>query len=135
MGVEETLAVRTAIRNGVVNITLGGELDLATVSILEEELAAHDADAFVGTVLDLRDLRFMDSSGLHAVVRAKGRSAAKDRRFVVIGATASVRGVFELTRLEFLLDDAQAVALLDQFTASEVRRSLPDRVAGTALDG
>ena len=46
-----------------------GELDMATVGILEQELRQLHGSGFNRIVLDLGGLSFMDSSGLHLVMR------------------------------------------------------------------
>ena len=53
---------------GVV-LTLGGELDLATVPVLQERLD-HARRGKAAVVIDLSRLRFIDSSGLDLLVRA-----------------------------------------------------------------
>src|SRR5919197_2925709 len=66
----DPLSIRTDRRNGVTRVALEGELDLATVPVLEEHLAAIEHDGMRALVLDLRDLTFVDSSGLHAFLNA-----------------------------------------------------------------
>ena len=58
-------------------VTLRGELDLAGAAALEQELARLDAAEPDAIVLDLRDVDFMDSSGLRVVaVAARARRSA-----------------------------------------------------------
>lgn len=45
-------------------------------------------------VLDLRELTFMDSSGVHAVVDANLRARKAGRRLVVMHVAPQVRGMF-----------------------------------------
>jgi anti-anti-sigma factor len=56
-------------RNGVARLALRGELDLATAPKLEGHLEQVEQDGVRAVVLDLRDLTFVDSTGLHAFLR------------------------------------------------------------------
>lgn len=49
--------------SGLARLSLSGELDVATAPRLEEALS--DVDDAVVVILDLSDVSFMDSSGLH----------------------------------------------------------------------
>ena len=55
-----------ARQDGTCRLTLRGELDLATAARLEQALAAAGDDV----VLDLRDLTFMDSTGVRVLLEA-----------------------------------------------------------------
>jgi anti-anti-sigma factor len=98
-----TLETRQADRTAV--IVLGGELDLAGAGALERELAEVDADALV---VDLRELEFMDSSGLRAIATSAQRAQDAGRRFALVPGAAHVMRVFDITRmrerLEFVAD-------------------------------
>lgn len=90
-------------------ILLGGELDLATAPELEESLRSVESNDTLGlVVLDLRKLRFIDSSGLRVVIGADSRARKSGRRLVLVQGGDSVHRVFRLTlldqRLEFVDD-------------------------------
>jgi anti-sigma B factor antagonist len=91
-------------------LRLIGELDLSGVDLFEKTLEAElDAERGLGLVaLDLRDLSFMDSSGLRALVMADRRVRDAGRSLVVVRPSGSVERVMTLTdvseRLE-LVDD------------------------------
>ncbi len=72
-----------------------GELDLATSPQLEQTLREAQQDARL-VVLDLRELTFMDSSGVHAIVDAGIRYRRAGCRMVVVRAPAQVDAVFTL---------------------------------------
>ena len=80
-------------------LTLRGELDLATVSLLGEELdrATRGTGA---VVIDLSGLRFIDSSGLHVLVGAERELGASGGQLVLVRGPRAVRRVFELTGLD-----------------------------------
>jgi anti-anti-sigma factor len=89
--------------NGVVRLQARGELDLSTTPLLERALAAVEGLQPATIVLDFQDLAFIDSTGLHALLRAHQRATESGRLLVVINGTEGVRKVFELTGTEHLL--------------------------------
>jgi anti-anti-sigma factor len=90
---------------GVNRVTLSGELDMATAPQLADALSEVPRDC-VAVVLDLTDLGFMDSTGLHTILSAQTRLAEAGCRLVVIAGCHQVQQVFELTgtdhKLEFV---------------------------------
>jgi anti-sigma B factor antagonist len=131
MGFALQFTAQIESRNGVTRIALEGELDIATAPVLSDVLARFEAESAVGIMLDLRDLTFVDCSGLRTILAARERSKANGHRFILVGAGSVARRVFELTGTEFLLDEQEAVSLLDQFTGSKsdsgVQVAVPDR--------
>ena len=86
-------------------VRASGELDLATAPALERAIAAPMDDPGVRSItLDLRPLRFIDSTGLRIVLTTDGRLRADGRRLQVIKGRPSVHRVFELALLEERLD-------------------------------
>ncbi|MFH8409339.1 STAS domain-containing protein [Streptomyces sp. NPDC018019] len=53
-----------------------GELDLATATALRDQLRGNDAALPARVVADLRDVTFLDSSGLHELRTAQARCEA-----------------------------------------------------------
>ena len=83
---------------GVVLI-LGGDLDLATVPLLQEHLdRAMRSGAVV--VIDLAGLGFIDSSGLEVLVRADRQLRASGGQLVLLGGSRAVYRVFELAGVD-----------------------------------
>ena len=78
---------------------LGGELDLLTVSRLASELDDEIRHGDRDVVLDLRDVEFIDSSGLHVLLGAQRRLARQERALGIIAVPGPVMRVFELSRL------------------------------------
>jgi anti-anti-sigma factor len=62
-----------------------GELDIATAPELERTLRESQQLAHL-TVLDLRELVFMDSAGAHSIVNASLRARRDGRRLVLCAA-------------------------------------------------
>ncbi len=83
---------------GVV-LVLRGELDLATVPLLQEHLdCAMRSGAAV--VIDLAGLAFIDSSGLQVLLRADRQLRASDGQLVLLGGSRAVYRVFELAGMD-----------------------------------
>ena len=98
------LELSTTVSQGTAVVTLEGELDLAGAAALEEALATPEADAARAVVLDLRDVEFMDSSGLRTVIVAARRAEEDASRFALVPGKAQVMRVFEITRMEERLE-------------------------------
>jgi anti-anti-sigma factor len=99
-------AIRAERRDGVARISAHGELDLQTVSLLDRALEAVDQFELARVVLDFTDLSFVDSTGVHAILRAHTRATENGSVLVVVNSSEKVRKVFELTRTEHLFQAA-----------------------------
>jgi anti-sigma B factor antagonist len=77
-------------------VHVAGELDIATTPQLERTLHESQAQARL-VVLDLRELAFIDSSGVHAVVNASIRARQAGRLLIVLRGTPNVDRIFTLT--------------------------------------
>jgi anti-sigma B factor antagonist len=82
-----------------IRVVVAGELDLASAPRIEEELQRVEEQNPSIIVLDLRELQFMDSTGLRTIVNADARAREAGRRLVVVRGTENVQRVFEVTRL------------------------------------
>jgi anti-sigma B factor antagonist len=102
--VRTPLEVREAARrDGEVVMTLVGELDLAGAPLLEERLRATEAlDGRL--VLDLRELRFIDATGLTALVEAHNRREADGRGLRITAQPGLVLRMLELCGLDRLFE-------------------------------
>ncbi len=78
-------------------LTLGGELDLAASPALEEELDKALGSNVSLVLVDLRQLDFMDSTGLSALVRAHQRAEQTGQRFVLVNGSRQVQRLLSLT--------------------------------------
>ena len=103
MSLDVPFRISTDVQAQLATVAVCGEIDLGNVtelrSVLEELLAATDGDI----VIDLSDVSYLDSCGLHELVTAQGRFAALDRRLVVQRPTAAVLRLFELCDVTELL--------------------------------
>jgi anti-sigma B factor antagonist len=91
--------VTVSTEDGVRVVAVTGELDLDTMQELNAALAADDA-VLATTVLDLRGLTFIDSSGVSGVLSAARRAREAGGRMVCVPGPPSVRRVFELTGVD-----------------------------------
>jgi anti-anti-sigma factor len=73
-----------------------GELDIATTPQLDRMLREPESQTRL-VVLDLRELAFMDSCGVHAIVDASARAREVGRRLVLLRGRPDVDRVFTLT--------------------------------------
>lgn len=121
MGTHQSFTARVESRNGVTIIAMGGELDMASVPTLREHLTQVEGDSPGVILADLRDLSFIDSSGLGALLEANKRSELNGHRFFTVGASTTARRLFQITGTEHLLDDKDAVRFLDRFTRGQDR--------------
>ena len=77
-------------------VHVAGELDIATTPELERALReSYPRGRLV--VLDLRELEFIDSSGVHAIVNASLCARQTGRRLVVLSGPPNVDRMFALT--------------------------------------
>jgi anti-sigma B factor antagonist len=80
----------------VVRVTAIGELDLATVAQLQTQIRELREAGFAHVVLDLRQLTFMDSSGV-ALILAEDRFARLNgQNFSLISGTPAIQRVLTL---------------------------------------
>ena len=89
------LEVRSEGRSTV--IAVRGELDLASSPALQEELdrvAASDSEMLI---IDLRELDFMDSTGLSVLVRAHQRIEEQGRQLAMVKGPQQVQRLLSLT--------------------------------------
>jgi anti-sigma B factor antagonist len=77
-------------------VRLAGELDIATTPQLERALREPRLQARL-VVLDLRELAFIDSCGVHAIVDASIRARQVGHRVLLLRGPPGVDRVFTLT--------------------------------------
>ncbi|MDQ2677028.1 MAG: STAS domain-containing protein [Actinomycetota bacterium] len=96
----------------IARVRLIGEVDLANADELSEVLGSKACTDSAGILLDLRELEFMDSSGLRAVLIA---AQEREERFATVLSEGSAVGtLFEMVdvsdRLCVASDEAEAIA-------------------------
>jgi len=84
-------------------VTITGELDIATVALVRERLAALAEGGARRIVADLRDVAFIDSTGLAAFVHAKVRQGDGGIT-LVMEPDSYARLIFEVAGLVDVID-------------------------------
>jgi anti-anti-sigma factor len=84
---------------GATILRLVGELDLSTAPQLEREFTEQSARQPSLIVLDLRELQFMDSTGLRALLLAHETARTAGFRFGVVKGPRQVQRLLSLTRV------------------------------------
>jgi anti-sigma B factor antagonist len=91
-------------REGAVHVALSGELDISTAPQLEDDLRRVEAERPECIVLDLRNLAFMDSTGLRLLIMADARAREEGRRLAIGRGNEMIQRVLHLTRLDERLE-------------------------------
>ncbi|HZL55004.1 MAG TPA: STAS domain-containing protein [Solirubrobacteraceae bacterium] len=81
-------------------LRLDGELDLASVPLLESEVEKATLDNPATIVLDLRGLEFIDSTGLRAILLQDKRSTERGQTFALVRGTPQVQRLLTMTRVD-----------------------------------
>jgi anti-sigma B factor antagonist len=79
-------------------LRLFGELDVSSSAALEDEL--HRVSGASVIVLDLRQLEFIDSTGLGVLVKTHQRMREGGNRLAIIEGDGQVKRLLELTGLD-----------------------------------
>lgn len=85
-----------------------GELDLVTVDQVEREVQQLRFRGFIDITLDLRQLTFMDSTGLCLLLRLDAAARSDGSSFAIIDAEGPIRRLLTLTRLRERFRHAKA---------------------------
>jgi len=84
--------------DGVIVVAPSGELDMSNGEVLEDAIDQARRDGATTLIVDLRELSFMDSSGLRLLLDAWNESKLSDRRLsIVVPRTGLVRRVLEVS--------------------------------------
>ena len=76
---------------------VSGELDISTAPELEQALEQISLDQCKLVVVDLRDLEFMDSTGLSTLVRAHQRLSERGCELTLVKGPPQVQRLLDLT--------------------------------------
>jgi anti-anti-sigma factor len=82
-----------------VRVSPVGELDIATVDKLQAEVVRLRESGFNRIVLDLRQVRFIDSTGLRLVLELDAAARADSHDLEVIRGSDVVHRIFEVTQV------------------------------------
>jgi anti-sigma B factor antagonist len=95
----------TELNDGAATVTLTGELDVSSARSVEDRLIAlEDQEAPERVILDLRRLRFIDSTGLSLLINADSRARKAGRRVTIVSGSGPPRRILDTTGLRGRLD-------------------------------
>jgi anti-sigma B factor antagonist len=108
--------VQIVARNsgGGVIFDISGDIDLANSPTMRKTLLGEIKDKHTAKVfLNLRNVRYIDSSGIASLVEGLKASRDNGARMILYGLSPSVREVLELSRLQkiFEIYDSEEQAL------------------------
>lgn len=104
------MGVMTSEDRGVVVVAVQGDLDATTSGDLSQALDRLLKDGRRRFVLDLAQVKFVDSAGLSTLVRYLKRTRGEGGELHLAGLQGAVRRTFELTRLDRSFDIQADVA-------------------------
>lgn len=81
-------------------LAVRGELDISGAEALERALAEVEAGEPHVLVIDLREVTFLDSSGLRSLLAADRRAKGAGRRLVLVRGPDPIQRVFEIALLD-----------------------------------
>ena len=104
------LEIATGVCGTTRTVTVSGEIDLAMGDRLGDSLREAIAAAPETVLLDLSDVRFVDSTGIRVLVGAHQHALARDVHLVIMRPPATVFRTFQLTGLDAVLPFVAAAA-------------------------
>ena len=81
-------------------LTLRGELDIATVPRLTEAVDAALAQRPGMLIVDLRPMKFLDSSGLRQIIVLSDRARQEGWQLVLVRPEPPALSIFQITRAD-----------------------------------
>jgi anti-sigma B factor antagonist len=105
--IPQPLRTRLEQLGDTVVVVASGEIDLTHSERLRTQLFGL-VEGFPRVVLDLREVGFIDSSGLHCILDVDSASRAAGVEFALVPGPRQVQRLFEVTRTEeqlYFVDD------------------------------
>lgn len=91
---------RSEQEDGRVTLRLEGELDIGSADRMERAMLEQESEGCRELVLDLQELRFIDSTGLRLIISADARAREGGWGFAIIPGPERVHRVFRIAGLE-----------------------------------
>ncbi len=86
------------------HVTLAGELDISNVEKFEQDLMELEQPRPPLVVLDLRSVRFIDSTGLSLLLNADARARRQGRHVTIVSGNGAARRIMRTVALDQILD-------------------------------
>ncbi len=99
-----TVTVETSRWGDALVIALAGGLDTVEAEPTERELMGAEEQGGARLVLDLRDLRFIDSTGLSLLINADRRARRAGRKVTFVSGAGASRRILRTVGLDTRLD-------------------------------
>lgn len=93
----QPFAAEVVVDRDEVVVTAAGELDLQSADVLAREVAALRAAGHDRIVIDLREVGFIDSTGLRLLIGLHRDAEREGRQISLVRGPRSVHRIFELT--------------------------------------
>jgi anti-sigma B factor antagonist len=97
MAATDQLVIDVRRDEGTVVLALSGELDLATAPLLQDEIQGSEVETATMVVLDLQELKFIDSTGLRVLLTAHAQSRERGQQFAVTRGSPQVQRLLSIT--------------------------------------
>jgi anti-sigma B factor antagonist len=94
------MKIRTQDYNGVAVMELQGELGSDSIGLFQNTVADIIAAHKVGVVLDMSNVRFIDSAGLEQLLRVQDYCNENNCQLKLAGLDENLTRILEVTRLE-----------------------------------
>src|SRR5215207_7125988 len=85
-------------------VTLEGELDISNVERFEHDLMELEQRRPPLIVLDLRAVRFIDSTGLSLLLNADARARRQSRHVTIVSGNGAAKRIMRTVALDQILD-------------------------------
>jgi anti-anti-sigma factor len=96
------LTTETVPGDGYVTLRVSGEIDLHTAQSVRDAALAALRQHGATLRIDLREVPFMDSTGLEVLLATRRRAQLEGGSLTLVGPTPAVRRVIEVTGLDKL---------------------------------
>jgi anti-anti-sigma factor len=93
----DQLSINRRIEDGTATLLVSGEIDVASAGAFEEELHETEDSYPRRIVVDIDGLGFIDSTGLHALLRAHRRAEQNGHELVLTRVPDHVRRLFHIS--------------------------------------
>jgi anti-sigma B factor antagonist len=97
-------AVESAPVGGAPGVLVRGEIDIETAAEVTAALDAAIRETRGALVVDLSDVAYFDSSGVHVLLRARAVLGREERALVVVCPPGPARRVFEVAGIADVLE-------------------------------
>jgi anti-anti-sigma factor len=94
---EDVFEFVTRESGGDAVVRLVGELDLAEVAPLQAEFDRLCSNGLGGLTVDLSELEFLDSTGLHLLMKLRGRCEQQAVPLTLVPGPPAVQRLFKIT--------------------------------------